>query len=64
MAVDIAELVGQDNMQLARKEQVIAILHNIPDLPTTKRYLYSRWARLLGVHPERADLDRVAPWGQ
>lgn len=62
MAVDIAQLVGEENMVLARKEQVIEILRSLAQPATTKRYLYARWARLVGVQAVPADIDRVAPW--
>ena len=64
MAIDLVALLGADRMNLAAKEQVIAILRSIDQPATTRRYLYSRWARLVGVHPDQADLDRVAPWSQ
>ena len=60
MPVDVAEIVGQDNMAIGRKEQVIAILQNIPQPPSTKRFLYARWVKLLGYQPIAADIDRVA----
>lgn len=64
MAIDITELVGKENMNLEAKPKVIALLQNIPQPPTTKRYLYARWARVVGFHPTPEDLNTVAPWGQ
>jgi hypothetical protein len=64
MAVDIAGLVGAENMTPAAKEKVIALLHDLQQPATTKRFLYSRWARLVGVVVARDDIDRVALWNQ
>ncbi len=64
MAVDVASIVGAENMSLDAKEKVITILKQLPAPATTKRFLYARWARLLGVQAIPADIDRVAPWGQ
>jgi len=62
MAVNIRELVGDANMTLSQKETVIKLLAALPQPATTKRFLYARWARLVGVEPIPADVDRVAPW--
>lgn len=62
MAVDIRELVGDENMTLAKKDTVIQILAALDQPATTKRFLYARWARLVGVEPIPADVDRVALW--
>ncbi len=62
MAVDISSIVGQENMVQSAKEKVIGILAALPESATSKRYLYARWVRLLGFHPLKEDLDRVAPW--
>lgn len=62
--IDLEALVGKENMQINRKQQVIAILKKIDQPATTKRYLYARWARLVGYHPIVDDLDDVAEWGQ
>jgi hypothetical protein len=62
MAVDVSLIVGQENMQLARKQQVISILHNLDQPAPTKRYLFARWARLVGVEPDPKDIDQVAPY--
>ena len=62
MAVDVRELVGDDNMTLAAKENVIQIFQALQAPATTKRFLYARWARLVGVEPIPADIDRVALW--
>jgi len=64
MAVDVAGLVGQENMNFEAKEKVIGILRALDQPPTTKRFLYARWARLVGVPIFVADIDRVAPWSQ
>lgn len=64
MAVDVAGIVGADNMNLAAKERVIGILKALDTPATTKRFLYARWARLIGVQAIPADIDRVAPWSQ
>jgi len=64
VAIDLVALLGADRIDLDAKDEVIAILRAIDQPATTKRYLYSRWARLVGVHPDKADLDRVAPWSQ
>ena len=64
MAVDVASVVGAENMNLAGKEKVIAILKGLQQPATTKRFLYARWARLVGVQAVPADIDRVAPWNQ
>lgn len=64
MAVDLAAIVGAENMTLAAKEEVISILKALPAPATTKRFLYARWARLVGVQAIPADIDRVAPWAQ
>lgn len=60
MAVDIVSLVGQENMDLAAKEKVITILRGLQQPATTKRFLYARWARLVGVQARPEDIDRVA----
>lgn len=62
MAVDIQAIVGEHNMTIEAKERVIALLAAQPTNATTKRFLYARWARLVGYHPSKDDLDRVAPW--
>ena len=64
MAVDVASVVGQENMNLAAKEKVIQILKGLEQPATTKRFLYARWARLVGMQPIPADIDRVALWNQ
>ena len=64
MAVDLASIVGADNMTLDAKEKVISILKQLQAPATTKRFLYARWARLVGVQAQPADIDRVAVWGQ
>jgi hypothetical protein len=64
MAIDLASLVGPENMTLAAKEKVIAILRAIDQPAVTKRFLYARWARLVGVQAIPADVDRVALWQQ
>lgn len=64
MAVDVAGLVGAENMTLAAKEKVILILQRIPAPATTKRFYYARWARLVGIQATPADIDRVAAWSQ
>jgi hypothetical protein len=64
MAADIAGIVGQQNMNLGAKEEVIAILQNLPIPATAKRFLYARWARVLGAQAMKEDIDRVAPWNQ
>lgn len=64
MAVDIVSLVGADNMNLDAKPKVIALIQAMPTNATTKRYIYARWARVVGFHPTKADLDAVAPWSQ
>lgn len=64
MAVDIEALVGRDNMIAAAKPQVIEIIRLLQETPTTKRYLYGRWLRLVGFHPTAQALDAVALWGQ
>lgn len=61
---DIESLVGKDNMTLTRKEAVIAIIKNLNAPATTKRFLYARWARLIGSQAIKDDIDRVAPWSQ
>lgn len=60
MAVDIQSLVGAENMNLAAKDKVITILKNLQQPATTKRFLYARWARLVGVQAKPEDIDRVA----
>ena len=64
MAVDVAGLVGAENMNLGAKEKVISILRATNAPATTKRFLFARWARLVGVQAVPADIDRVAPWSQ
>ena len=64
MAVDITALVGAENMNIAAKPQVIAIIKALPNNATGKRYLFARWSRLVGFHPTKADVDAVAPWSQ
>lgn len=64
MAVDISELVGPDNMTIERKDAVISLLQNLPTTATSKRYLFGRWARIIGFHPSKEDLNKVAPWSQ
>ena len=62
MAVDIRGLVGDENMTLSAKATVIRLLAALQQPATTKRFLYARWARLVGVEPIPADIDRVALW--
>lgn len=64
MAIDMVALVGEGNMNLAAKQKVIAILKNLQAPSTTKRFLYARWARLVGVTAQAVDLDSVAPTGE
>lgn len=64
MAVDVTEIVGPENMNLAAKEKVIAILHDLNAPATVKRFLYARWARLVNVQAKPEDIDRVATWSQ
>ena len=64
MAIELEAIVGADNMTAAAKEKVIGILKALNAPPTTKRFLYARWARLVGFEPLRDDIDRVAPWTQ
>ena len=63
MAVDIQGIVGEQNMNYSSKEQVIAIISALPLPNATRRFLYARWARLVGVQAIPDDIDRVAPWG-
>ena len=64
MAIDLVVLLGADLLTPEAKDQVIALLRSLHQPATTRRYLYSRWARFVGVHLDKADLDRVAPWSQ
>jgi hypothetical protein len=64
MAVDITALVGVENMKPEAKAAVIALLKAMDQPATTKRYMYSRWARVVGVQPTKEDLDSVALWSQ
>lgn len=64
MPANIDLLVGQENMTPSAKEKVITILRGLEQPGTVKRYLYARWARLVGVQAIPADIDRVAPWSQ
>lgn len=64
MAVEITELVGAENMNATAKEKVISILKDLPQPATVKRYLYARWAQLIGYQATAEDLNRVAPWNQ
>jgi len=64
MAVDVTEIVGQGNMDPTKKQEVIALLRNLPTDATTKRYLYARWARLVNVVSTPEDLNAVAIWQQ
>lgn len=64
MAVDLAAVVGSENMTASGKEAVINTLRNLDQPDTVKRYLYARWTRIVGLPTERADIDRIAPWGQ
>lgn len=64
MAADIEGIVGAENMSLTRKEQVIDILRKLNVPATTKRFLYARWARLIGAQASPADIDRVATFNQ
>lgn len=54
-------IVGSSNMNAAAKDNVISILAAAPLPPTTRRYLYARWAKAVGVQLDAADTDRVAP---
>jgi len=64
MAVDLAELLSPEALRPEAKEQVIAIIRRLPLTASTKRFLYGRWARQVGLAVDPADLDRVAPWRQ
>lgn len=64
MAVDIAGIVGPENMNVGAKEKVIAILKALDAPAVDRRYLYVRWARLVGVQAIPADINRVALWSQ
>lgn len=63
MAIEISEVVGKENMNPEAKEAVIRVLRESINPATVKRYLYARWARVLGIVPTREDLNRVAIWG-
>jgi len=64
MAVDMSEIVGPSNMTATSKEAVIELLSKLPTDARQKRYLYARWARLVGFQARPEDIDRVATWGQ
>lgn len=61
MPEPVFALVGKSNMTPDAKENVISILSAADLPPTTRRYLYARWARTVGVPLDAADTDRVAP---
>ena len=64
MAADLVSLVGEANMTPAAKEAVIQIIQLLPADALQKRYLFARWARLVGFQATPADIDRVALWSQ
>jgi hypothetical protein len=43
------------------KERVISAIAGLNLRPATKRFLYARWARTVGISVEPADLARAAP---
>lgn len=61
---DIEDIVGSENMTLAAKERVIELLRALQTPATSKRFLYARWARLVGVQANPVDINRVAEWSQ
>ena len=56
----VQALVGKSNMTPDAKANVISILKAADFPPTTRRYFYARWARLVGVELDAADTDQVA----
>lgn len=56
----VITLVGKSNMQPEAKANVISILRAADLPPTTRRYLYARWAKIVGVKLDAADTDQVA----
>lgn len=64
MSVDIEGIVGQANMDLNQKHAVINLIRGLPISTVAKRYLFSRWMRVLGKEPTPADIDQVALWNQ
>jgi hypothetical protein len=60
VAAPLEEVLGPELMTLAAKEQVIRHLAELPLPASERRYLYGRWARMVGVEPTAADLARVA----
>ena len=59
MAVDVEGIVGKENMSLDARARVQALLRALPTPIPTKRYLYARWLKLLGVEPQPGELDAV-----
>lgn len=64
MPVDMEGLLGVENMTVDAKAAVIAIIKNLPTNNLEKRFLFARWARLVGFHATGADVDQVALWAQ
>lgn len=57
-------LLGVENMTAAAKDTVIKILQQLPTYNLEKRFLYARWARLVGIDATKQDINSVAPWTQ
>ena len=60
MAAPLEEVLGAELMTPVAKEQVIRRLAALPAPASERRYLYGRWARMVGVDVVPADLARVA----
>jgi hypothetical protein len=61
MAVDVETLVGKENMQPSKLNDVVRIIMALDQPGQVKRYLLARWARLVGLPADRQTLDQVAP---
>jgi hypothetical protein len=60
MAAPLEEVLGPELMTPAAKEQVIRRLAALPVPASERRYLYGRWARMVGAETSAADAERAA----
>ena len=59
MNIDPQEVFGEENMDPARKEYVIAQIQQLPLSRDYKRVAFLRWCDRVGVKADDADLRRV-----
>ena len=60
MAAPLEDVLGPELMKPQAKEAVLRRLRALPLPLSERRYLYGRWARMVGVDVAPEDLARVA----